>query len=112
MLSLRLALDLGRGRTLDAQVMPPVVEQRHRVMRLVRERVHATDEQVVVAGREGLDDRALERRDRTIEQWQTRLARLPGRPAEVLPAGLDRCPREAVGERLLVLGQDVDRVPS
>ena len=60
------------------------------MMRLVGERVHPTDEQVVVAGREGLDDRALERRDRAVEQRQARLARLPRRAAEVLPAGLDR----------------------
>ena len=64
----------------------------------------------MVAGRERLDDRALERRDRPVEQGQAGRAGMPGRPAELVAAGLHRGPREAVGEGLLVLGQDVDRV--
>src|SRR5690348_2886963 len=53
--ALRLALDRGRRGALDAQVPPPVVEQRHGVLGLAREHVHLADEQVVIAGREGLD---------------------------------------------------------
>src|SRR6266850_425119 len=66
MLLLRLALDLRRRGPFDAQVVAPVVEQRHRMATLVDDRVDAADEQVVIARRERLDDCAFEGRDGAI----------------------------------------------
>src|SRR4051795_12102339 len=102
MLTLRLTLDLGRLGPFDAEVPAAVVDERHRVVRVVGERIDVSDEQVVVTGRERADDGALERRDRVVEQRQTGRSGVPRRPAEVEPARLDRGAREAVGQRLLV----------
>ena len=90
MLPLRLALDLGARGAFDAQVAPPVVEQRHRMVLLVGEGVDPADEQVVIARREGLDDRAFERGDGPVDERQAGRARVPGGPAELVAAGLDR----------------------
>ena len=68
------------------------------------------DEQVVVTGRERLDDRALERCDRPVDERQPRLSGVPLGAAEALATGLHRRAREAVGQRLLVFGQDVDGI--
>ena len=43
---------------------------------LAAEGVHPTDEQVVIAGRERLDDRAFERRDGAIDERQARIVEL------------------------------------
>ena len=107
---LRDALERRRLRPLDPQVLAAVVEQRHRVGLGVAERVDAGDEQLVVAGLEGVGDRALERRDRAVDERQAGRAMGPRGAAEVVAAGLDGRTREAVRQRLLVLGQDVDRV--
>ena len=94
-LALRLAFDLGGRGALDPQVAPPVVEQRHRVLELVGEGVDAPDEQVVIAGREGLDDRAFERRDRAVDQRQAGRPGMPGGPAERIATRFDRRARRS-----------------
>ena len=76
---------------------------------LVGERIDPADEQVVVADGVAAGDRAFERRDRTVEDRQTRRAGRPGGAAEVLAAGRDRRPGEAVRQRLLVLAEDAHR---
>src|SRR4051812_11934349 len=82
-LALVLAFDDCRGRAFDAKVAAPIEEERLGVVLLVVERVDSPDEQVVIAGRERLDDRALERRDRAVDQRQPRRPGVPRRAAEV-----------------------------
>ncbi len=110
LLAFGLALDLGTRGTLDPEVAAAVVEQRHGVVVLVRQGIDPPDEQIVVTGRERLDDRAFERRDRAVDERQPGRARMPRRPAKRVAAGLDGGAGEAIGQRLLILGQDIDRV--
>src|SRR6478736_964476 len=95
-LALGLAFHLGRRGPLDAKVPATVVEQRHRVLALVGQVVHSTDEQVVITGRERLDDRAFEGRDRPVDERQAGPAPVPGGAAEPIATRFDRCAREAV----------------
>ena len=96
---------------LEMEIPPAVVDERHGMAgHRSRHRIDPSDEQVVVAGGERLDDRALQGRDRAVEQRQTGGPRTPGRPAERLTRRLDGRTREAVGQLILVLAQDVDRV--
>src|SRR3954452_13103149 len=111
-LALVLAGDDRSRCLLDAEVAAAVVEERLRGVLLVAERVDSPDEEVVVAGRERLDDRALECRDRAVDERQPRRPGVPRRAAELAASRLDGRAGEAVRDRLLVLGQDVDRVAS
>src|SRR5262245_60223554 len=110
--ALGLAFDLGGRGALDAQVAPPVVEQRHRMPGFAREYADLADEQVVVAGRERLDHVAFEAGDRTVQERQPSDPAMPRRATEIEPARLHGRPGEAVRQRLLVLGQDVHGVPA
>ena len=78
----------------------------------VREGFHPADEQVVVADGERFDDRALEGRDRAVEERDAGRAGMPCGGAEVAPAGLDGRAGEAIRELALILRQDVHAVPA
>src|SRR5207249_3837461 len=94
--SVRLALRHDAGSALHLQVSTPVIEERHRVVLLVGEAVDASDEEIVVADREALLDRAFQRGDRTVDQRQAGWASVPADAAELVAAGADRRAREAV----------------
>src|SRR3954447_17691489 len=108
--ALRLALDAALRAVIDAQVLPPEVEQRVR-LGVDLERIHAADEQLVIPHRERLDDGALERRQGRLEERQAGGTRVPVRPAELVATRADRRMRKAVGDRLLVVAKDVDGEP-
>lgn len=75
--------------------------------------VHASDVQVVVAGRVDIDDRAFEAGDRGLQQRQTGRARDPGRATHltsIVSESRGGAAGETVGEGLLILTQDVDGV--
>src|SRR5512142_3119289 len=102
-----LALDRARGAVVDAQVLAPEVEQRVEVTAGDPESVDLGDEQLVVADGIGLDDPALQRAERPVDERQAGRAGAPARPAELLTAGADRRMGEAVGQGLLVVAEDV-----
>ena len=73
--------------TLDSEISTRVIEQRHGLFAHGAGCVHASDVQVVVAGRVNVNDRALEARDRGLQQRQPGWARQPGRAAQFASIG-------------------------
>src|SRR5258707_2053116 len=88
--ALRLAFDRTVTPLDHSEVAPSEVQQGRHALAVLLERIHPADEQVVVPGGEGLDGRALERRDRAVDQRQAGRAAMPRGSAKDLAAGADR----------------------
>ena len=103
--------DLGGMARVEPEVAAPVIDQRQRVDFGVRDGLDLADEEIVIADRERLDDLALQRRDRAVEERQAEHTRLPGGAAERVAIGHDDSSGEAVRKSLLPLAEDVYGVP-
>src|SRR5215213_9337546 len=104
-----LAEQIGCLRSLDAQVVTPEVDQRPARLIPRRRLDYACDVERVVAARDDLLDVAADIRDRRFEDGQATLTEFIRRVAERRSRQFGWRAREAVGQRLRPLAEDVDR---